>query len=87
MKWCHAEVTNNQDQQALQRKTDRNLKDNGRKCSSTLGESNSHKEQGSWQESSDTNISDTVNKTSLKRTRRQPINRNNDFLWTNVTKN
>jgi hypothetical protein len=79
MKWCNEEVTNNQEHRALWGKTDNNLEDDGSKCSSTFGELNSLKEQDIHQESSGVSISDTVNKKSLKRPRRQPITRNNDF--------
>ena len=81
VKWCNEEVTNNQEHQALQGKTDNSLDDNENKCSSSLGELNSHKEQDIHQECGGVNISDTVNKKSLKRPRRQPITRNNDFFY------
>jgi hypothetical protein len=87
MKWCNEEVTNNQEHQALQGKTDNNLEDNKNKCNSTLGDLNFHKEQDIHHESGGVNISDTVNKKSPKRPRRQRITRNNDFLWTISTKN
>jgi hypothetical protein len=86
MKWCNEEVTNNQEHQALWGKTDYNLEDNENKCSNTLGELNSHKEKDIHQGSGGVNISDTVNKKSLRRPRRRPITRNIDFLWTNITK-
>jgi hypothetical protein len=82
MKRCNEEVTNNQKHQAFQGKTDNSLEDNENKCSSTFGELNSHKEQDIHQESGGLNISDTGNKKAPKRPRRQPITRNNNFLWT-----
>jgi hypothetical protein len=60
-------------------KTDNNSENNENKCSSILGELNSHKEQDTHQESGGVNISDTRNKKALKRPRRQPITRNNNF--------
>ena len=86
VKGCNDKVTNNQEHQALWGKTDNKFEDDESKCSSTLGELNSLKEQDIRQESGGVNISDTVNKKTPKRTRRQPITRNNDFLWTNITK-
>jgi hypothetical protein len=54
--------------------------DNENKCSITLGELNSHKEQDIHQESGGVNISDTGNKKALKRPRKQPVTRNNNFF-------
>jgi hypothetical protein len=79
VKWCNEEVINNQEHQALPGKTYNNLEDYENKCSSTLGELNSHKEQDIHQESGCVNILATVNKKLPKRPRIQPITRNNDF--------
>jgi len=87
VKWSNEEVTNNQENQDLWGQAGNNLEDDESICTSTLGELNSLKEQDVHQESGGVNISDTVNKKSLKRPRRPPITRNNNFLWTNITKN
>ena len=68
-------------------KTDNNLEDDESKCSCTLGELKSLKEQDIHQEGGGVNISDTVTKKSWKRPRRQPITINNDFLWINIIEN
>ena len=85
VKWSNEEVTNNQEHQDLWGKTNCNLEENESKCSDTSGELNSLKEQYTHQESGSENISDIVNKKPPKRPTRQPVTRNNDFLWKNNT--
>lgn len=87
MKWVNEIVTKNQEHQALQEKTKNNLEDKENKGNSTLGGKISHKNQGIKQESDGVNILDTVSTRSPKRRRRQPLTRNNDFLWSTSTKN
>jgi archaellum component FlaC len=86
VKWSNEEVNKNHEHQVLWGKTNSNLKVNESKCSNISGELNSLKEKDIHQEGGSENILDIVNRKSPKRPRRQPINRNNDFLWTNITK-
>jgi hypothetical protein len=81
MKWIYEIATKSQEHQALQEKTKNNLEDKENKGNSTLGGNTSHKNQGIKQESDGVNILDTVSTRSPKRLRRQPLTRNNDFLW------
>ena len=87
MEWDNGIVTRNQGQQALQEKTMHNLEDNENKGNGTLGGIISQKNQVINQESDGVNILDTVGTRSPKILRRQPLTRNNDFLWTTSTKN
>jgi len=68
-------------------KTMHNLEDNENKGNGALGGIISQKNQVINQESDGVNILDTVGTRSPKRLRRQPLTRNNDFLWTTSTKN
>jgi hypothetical protein len=87
MKWVNEIATKNQEHQALQEKTKNNLEDKENKGNSTLGGKTSHKHQGIKQESDGVNILDTVSTRTPKRLQRQPLTRNNDFLWSTSTKN
>ena len=87
MEWGNGIVTRNQGQQALQEKTMHNLEDNENKGNGALGGIISQKNQVINQESDGVNILDTVGTRSPKRLQRQPLTRNNDFLWTTSTKN
>jgi hypothetical protein len=86
-KWYTEEETDNQEHQAMQGKIDNKQENENSGCSSTSGVLDALKVQDAEQKCECENILDIVNKKSLKRPRRQPVTRNSDFLWTNITKN
>jgi hypothetical protein len=79
MRWGNETVTKHQGHQALQEKAKNNTED-------IEGGMISKENQVINQESDGVNILDTVSTRSPKRLRRQPLTRNNDFLWTISTK-
>jgi hypothetical protein len=86
-KWYTEEKTDNQEHQAMQGKIDNNPEDEKSECSSTSGVLDTLKVQDAEQKCECKNILDIVNKKSPKRPRRQPVTRNIDFLWTDISKN
>ena len=79
-KWYNDKETISQEHQAMQGKIGNNPEDE--KCAlDTL------KAQDIDKKCDCENILDIANKKSPKRLRRQPVIRNNDFLWTNISKN
>jgi hypothetical protein len=86
-KWYNGEQTNSQEHEAMQGKIDNNPEDEKSECSSTSCVLDILKVWDADQKCDCENILDIVNKKSQKRLKRQPLTKNNDFLWTNINKN
>jgi len=71
----------------VQGKIDSNPEEGNKECSSTSGVVDTLKAQDPEQMCDGENILVTADKKYPKRTRRQPVTRNKDFLWTNISKN
>jgi hypothetical protein len=78
-KWYNDEETISQEHQAVQGKVGNNPEDEKSESSSTSGVLDTLKIQDVDQKCDCENILDIVNKKTLKRLRRQPITKNNDF--------
>jgi hypothetical protein len=86
-KWYTEEDSDIPDHQPVQEKIDDNPEDGNNECRSTSGILDTVKAQDAEQKCDCKNILDTIDKKSTKRPRRQPVTRNKDFLWTNISKN
>jgi hypothetical protein len=75
------------DHQPVQGKTDNNPEDGNNECRSTSGVLDTLKVQDAKQKCDCENVLVIVENKSPKRPRRQPVTRNKDFLWTNISKN
>ena len=86
-KWFTEEKTDILDHQPVQGKTDNNPEDGNNECRSTSGVLDTLKVQDAKQKCDCENVLVIVENKSPKRPRRQPVTRNKDFLWTNISKN
>jgi len=86
-KWYTEEETGILDHQPVQGKTDNNPEEGNKECSSTSCVVDSLKAQVPEQMCDRENILVIADKKSPKRPRRQPITRNKDFLWIDISKN
>ena len=85
-KWYTDEEKDTLDHQPVQEKADKPEEGNNQ-CSSTSGVLDTSKVQDPEEMYDCENILVVVNKKSPKRPRRQPVTRNKDFLWTDISKN
>jgi hypothetical protein len=86
-KWFTEEKTDILDHQPVQGKIDCNPKDRNSECRSSSGVLDTLKVQDGKQKCYCENVLGIVDKKSPKRPRRQPVTRNKDFLWNNMSKN
>ena len=86
-KWYTEEETGILDHQPMQGKIDNNPEEGNKEYSSTSGVVDTLKAQVPEQMCDSENILVIADKKSPKRPRRQPVTRNNDFLWTDISKN
>jgi hypothetical protein len=85
---CYTEEeTDDQEHQAVWGKIDNKPEDEKSECSSTSDVLDTLKVQDAKQKCECESILDIVNKKSPKRPRGQPVTRNGDFLWTDISKN
>jgi hypothetical protein len=75
------------DHQSVQGEINNNPEEGNKECSSTSGVVDIVKAQDPEQMCDCENILVTADKKSTKRPRRQPVTRNKDILWTNISKN
>jgi hypothetical protein len=85
--WYTEEDSDIADHEPVQENIHNNPKDGNNECRSTSGILDTVKVQDAEQKCDCKNILDTVDKKSPKRPKRQPVTRNKDFLWTNISKN
>ena len=86
-KWYTEEETGILDHQPMQGKTDNNPEEGNKECSSTSGVVDTLKAQVPEQMCDCENILVIADKITPKRPRREPVTRNKDFLWTDISKN
>jgi hypothetical protein len=84
---CTEEETDILDHQPVQGKIDNNPENGNNECRSTSGVLDTLKVQDAEQKCDFENVLVIVDNKSPKRPRRQPVTRNKDFLWTNISKN
>ena len=86
-KWYTEEEMGILDHQPVQGKIDKNPEEGNKEFSSTSGVVDTLKAQVPEQMCDTENILVISDKKSSKRPRRQPVTRNTDFLWTDISKN
>jgi len=86
-KWYTEEKTDILDHQPVQGKIDCNPKNWNSECRSSTGVLDTLKVQDGKQKCDCENVLGIVDKKSPKIPRRQPVTRNKDFLWNNMSKN
>jgi len=86
-KWYTEEKSDILDHQSVQGEIDNNPEDGNNECRSTSGVLDTLKVQDAQQKCDCENVLVIVDNKSPKRPRRQPVTKNKDFLWTNISKN
>ena len=85
-KWHNEKILDTLDHQLVQDMIDNNTEVETNERSKTLGGFDALNLRDAEQQHECENISDTVGRKLPERPRRQPVTRNNDFLWTYTNK-